>query len=402
MRSTRGQATVDYVALIAVLAILSSAALTTAAGGAPGIVNAVAGQIRRALCIVGGGPCPDPARRPCMVASTRDAHHVAVDILLVRIDHDRSVLRERMSDATVRLTVARSSGAGAAVGVGARAGVTVRGRRIGLSAEARAGAQGVLGSGKVFVARDEREADAFMRAIRDGRSPPPSPPREVFVEGGTRGLGRIGIGPLLAGASLEGLAGTTIGARRDERTGAVTLALNWGGAGWGAATVALGGPAGTADRETMLGLTLDRHRRPIELSFSAGGALAAGTALPPALARVLGSASGASMSTGGRRWELAARLDLRDRAVAAAWARVRRAPSSGDAIRALGAMIRDRAHLDVRTYRTSGSNDGGAAGMSFGARIGGEYDHTIDRSRLLAASSRPPGGLWEPRLDCVG
>jgi hypothetical protein len=400
MRSMRGQATVEYVALIAVLALLSSAALTKATGGAPGIVNAVAGQIRRALCIVGGGPCPDLTRRPCTVASTRDAHHVAVDILLVRIDQERFVLRERMSDATVRLTVARSGAAGAAVGAGARAAVTVRGRRIGLSAEARAGAQGVLGGGKVFVARDEREADAFMRAIRDGRSPP-RPPREVFVEGGTRGLGQIGIGSMLAGASLEGLAGTTIGARRDERTGAVTLALNWGGSGWGVATVALGGPAGTANRATMLGLTLDRHRRPTELSFSAGGALAAGTALPPGLARVLGSASGAPMSTGGRRWELVARLDLHDPAVAAAWARVRHDPGSGDAIHALGAMIRDRAHLDVRTYRTSGSYDGGAAAISFGARIGGEYDHAIDRSRLLTASSRPPGGLWEPRLDCV-
>jgi hypothetical protein len=163
----------------------------------------------------------------------------------------------------------------------------------------------------------------------------------------------------------------------------------------------MGGPAGTADRATMLGLTLDRHRRPTELSFSAGGALAAGAALPPGLARALGSATAASMSTGGRRWELAARLDLRDPAVAAAWARVRHDPGSGDGIRALGAMIRDRAYLDVRTYRTSGSYDGAAAGLSGGLRIGGEYDHTIDRSRLLAASSRPPGGLWEPRLDCV-
>ena len=400
MRSTRGHATVDYVALVAVLAILLAAALTVATSGAPGIVNAVAGQIRRALCIVGGGSCPELTRRPCVVASTRDGHHIAVSVLLARIDHDRYVLRERMSDATVRLTVARSAGAGVEVGAGARAGVTVRGRRIGLSDEARAGVQGVLGAGRVFVARDEREAEAFMRAIRDGRSPP-SRPREVFVEGGPRGLGRIGIGSMLAGASLEGLAGTTIGARRDERTGEVTFALHWGGSGWGAATLTLGGPAGTADRATTLGLTLDRHRRPTELSLSAGGTLAAGTTLPPGLARVLGSESASSMSTGGRRWELAARLDLRDPVVAAAWARVRRDPGSGDAIRGLAEMIRDRAHLDVRAYRTSGSYDGAAAGISIGPRIGGEYDHTIDRSRLLAASSRPPGGLWEPRLDCV-
>jgi hypothetical protein len=34
-------------------------------------------------------------------------------------------------------------------------------------------------------------------------------------------------------------------------------------------------------------------------------------------------------------------------------------------------------------------------------RIGGEYDHVVDRARLLGASSRPPAGLWERRVDCV-
>jgi hypothetical protein len=399
MRSTRGQATLDYVALIALLAILSVAALAAASGGAPGIVNAFAGQVHHALCVVAGDPCPDLTQRPCTVATTRDAHHVAVNILLLRIDHNRYVLRERMSNGTVRLTVARSGEAGAEVGVGARVSATAKGRQLGAIDEARGGVQAVLGLGRVFVARDAREADAFMRAIRAGRSP--AAPREVFVEGGIRGVGSLGIGASLAGASLEGFSGTMIGARRDRRTGDVTLTLSAGAAGWGAVTVVLGGSAGTADRATTLGLTLDRHRRPIELSLSAGGTLAAGAALPLGLPGALGGGSMWSVRTGGRRWELTARLDLRDPVVAAAWAAVRHDPGSGSAIRALGETIRDRAHLDVRAYRTDSTSSGAAAGISDVVGVGGALDRTVDRSRLLAAASRPPGGLWERRLDCL-
>ena len=68
MRCPRGQATVDYVALVALVAVLLALALGAASAGAAGVVNAVAGQIRHALCAVGGGPCPDLRSRPCAVA----------------------------------------------------------------------------------------------------------------------------------------------------------------------------------------------------------------------------------------------------------------------------------------------------------------------------------------------
>ena len=71
------------------------------------------------------------------------------------------------------------------------------------------------------------------------------------------------------------------------------------------------------------------------------------------------------------------------------------------AIRALGEAIRDRAHLDVRTYRTSATASGAAAGVAGGVRFAGEYDHVVDEARLLSATARPPAGLWERRLDCV-
>lgn len=399
MRSERGQASVDYVALTAVLGLALGAALGLATGGAAGVVNAVVGQLRHALCIVGGGPCSDPRARACTVASKRDAHHVAVNIALVRADHDRYVLRERMSDGTVRLTVGRSSAAGVEVGLGGAAKVAFRGRRIGVSDEARAGAQGVLGSGQVFVARDAREADAFMQAIGAGRAPAAA--REVFVDGGVRGLGRIGVGSSAAGASLDGLSGAMIGARRDRRTGETTFVLGQAGSQWGALAVALGGPVALSDRATTLGLLVDRQRRARELSISSSGTLAGGATLPQPLARILGHRQDSASRATGRRWEISARLDLLDPAVAAAWARFRRDPASGAAVRAMGEAIAGRAQLDVRAYRAVSSTTGVGAGVSLGIRLGGELEHTIDDSTLLAAASRPPGGLWEPRVDCV-
>jgi hypothetical protein len=393
MRSTAGQATIDYVALVGVLAIVLGLALGLAPDGAPGIVNAVAGQMRRALCIVGGGHCADPRSRPCTVATTRDNRHFAVNVILVRVDHDRSVLRETMSDGTVRLTVARSGAAGLEVGAGATARMSVGGHPIGTSDEMRASAQATLGTGKVYVARDAREASAFMRAIQDGRSP--APVREVFYDGGVRELEQAGFGR----AWLEGAAAHTLGARRDRRTGQTTVTLNAGASGWGGLTMALAGPTAAGEHATTLGLTLDRRRRPIELSLSAAGSVAGGVALPAifAAARTTGSDGAAA----GRRWELGARLDLRDPVVQAAWARVRHHPASVAAIRALGAMFSERAYLDLRTYGTDSTASGVDVGVSEGGRFGIEYDHVVDRSRLLSASSRPPAGLWERRLDCV-
>jgi hypothetical protein len=401
MRCSRGQAAVDYVALIGVVAVLLALGTGLATGRAPGIVNAVAGQFRHALCVVGGGPCPDLSPQPCAVASRRDARHYAISLVIVRGDHDRYVLREQLSDGTVRLTVARSGALGAEFATGGRVKVSVRGRTVGMTDEVRAGIQGVIASGKVFLARDAREAAGFMRAIGDGDDPPAAA-REVFYEGGVRGLATIGIGNSVAGATLRGFSETMIGGRRDRRTGGVTLSARAGSAGWGLLTVALGGPVATHERNVSLAVKLDRHRRATELSLSATGALAGGAAWPPGLSRALGGrVSAMSADARGRRFEVAARLDLRDPLVAAAWEDFRDHPGSGRAIRVLGETIAERAHFDVRTYRTKSTSSGVSAGIGQVVQLGGEYEHLIEDSRLVAASSRPSGGLWERRFDCV-
>jgi hypothetical protein len=405
MRSERGQATVDYVALLAVGALLLSAAAAATAVGAPGAANRVLGQFRHALCVVSATACPATARRPCTVASTRDVRHVAVSLALVRLDDDRTALRERLSDGTIRLTVAQRGGAGVEIGAGGGARLDVRGRSVGVDREARAGVQGVFGHGEVFYADGEREADELLRAIRRPRRGGGGPrAREVFVEGGVRALGSVEVGRGLAlGGQLDGIADAMLGARRDRRSGELQISFGAGGAGLGLMAIVMGGNAGALDGQAVLGLTLDRRRRPVELSLSASGNVAAGELLPPGLARPLEQAAVpvAALNASGRRWELDARVDPRDPGVAAAWRAFRSAPASPAAIRRLGEQLRDRALVEVRSYRLDSSFDGVAVAAALGPRLGGELEHTIDRSKLLAAATRPPFGLWEARVDCL-
>jgi hypothetical protein len=165
----------------------------------------------------------------------------------------------------------------------------------------------------------------------------------------------------------------------------------------------MSGPAGSLERQVTLAVTLDRDQRPIELAISGSGTPTAGATLPTGLADRLGTRdrSDAQLNLTGRRWEVGARVDLTDPAVAAAWAAFRHDPTSTDAIRALATRLREAGHLDLRTYAISSESDGAALGAGAGARVGGEIYHTVDRAQLLAAATRPAGGLWERRTDCV-
>ena len=251
----------------------------------------------------------------------------------------------------------------------------------------RAAAQLSLGRGTVYVARDEREARAFMRAIGDGRAPGPA--REVFYDGGVRALAEVGIGS----AWLEGAAATAIGVRRDRRTGEVTVGLSVERRGLGSAHDRLGGPAGAGDRATDA-------RADARPPAPAGRAVAVGRRrdLRRAACRPCCSARSAAptlaarwAAMAGRRWEIAARLDLRD---------PQRAGDLGALSRPPGERRRDRRARLRRsaTARTSTSAPtapstppAGSPPASPGGRPARRSSTTtsIDRARLLAAASRP-------------
>lgn len=415
LRRQDGQATIEYVAVIAVLALLLMVTTAVASARAPGVANAVLGQFRRALCIVAGRGCASQTLSVCVVGSDRTADHGAVTIAIVHLDGDRYVLRERLSDGTVRLTVASGGGLGVEGGIGGRAQFKLKGHSVGFDRGAHGGIEAVLGHGDVYLARDDHEADEILRAIRR-HTLTIDPfglvsihvggphPQSVFVEGGVRGLGQLDASALGASVSLGGVADAMLGASRNQQTGEVTILLSAGGMGSALLDAALGGPSGASGGQVGLSLTFDRDRHPTGLSLDAYGILTAGASLPAGLARVLQVGDGQGQrnsATTSRRWELSESVDLSDPVVAAAWAAYRHDPTSLAAIRTLGAHLHDEARIDVRTYALSASSDGLAGGLALGLKLAGEAEHRVDSARLLSAASRPPGGLWERRFDCV-
>ena len=105
-----------------------AAAVAGAAGLGPGIGNAVVGQVRHALCIVAGRACEEQvAERPCVVRTARDERRESVSLGFVRLGAGRVVLRERLSDGTLRLTVLHRGRAGVTAGFGSSTRVRVGG-----------------------------------------------------------------------------------------------------------------------------------------------------------------------------------------------------------------------------------------------------------------------------------
>lgn len=414
LRDQRGQATIEYVAVLGLLVVLL-AATAALSGHAPGIVNATIGQLRRALCIVRGGDCPVATRQPCTVASTRKADHFAVSFIL-RYDHDFAVLRERLSDGTVRLTISKSDGLGVTAGIGAHADIKLKGRTIGFDREANGALQGVLGNGHVYLARNDREADEILDALHSSlpfglggllhpRGGGPTPQSDTY-EGGLRALGHLGVGVKAAGGSLDGVADATLGASRNRKTGQLTITLNAGASASGMLGAMLVGQSGSGDRHTKLMLTLDRHHTPQQLSVETTEVMTSGGTLPPKLARDVGttlerSSAASSSDMSGRILEVGAQVDLTDPEAAAAWKAFWQHPTSSDAIHALGTILRDESQLSVSTYAADGAADGISGGIAFAVKAGGELGRNVDRAQLLSAAIRPPGGLWERRFDCV-
>jgi len=399
-RSERGQATTDYVALLAVVVALVAIAATLAAVGAPGLVNAVRAQMAHALCVVTGRACRVDRQRPCIVAMRRESRRYGLNLAFIRLDKDRFVLREQFSDGAVRLTVVKRYGAGAEGGIGAT--VRVNQSSGGIGRGVKLGAQGLLGTGTIFYARNARVADRIMRALDRGERTP-IPPRQVVHEAGLRGVASLKAGGSVASLDLDAKSMRILGLRRSLRSGATTITLTTADSASALAASVVGGPTGSLDASAVLALRLDRRRRPVELSLRASGTVAAGAKLSKALAAplALSGTDDVPANVGGRRWEFVARSDMTDPEIAAAWKRFRGSPTSPAAIRGLGQALRERARLDVRTYRARNSSIGTSIGLAFGVKFGAETDRAIDRFNLLAASTRPPGGVWEPRLDCV-
>jgi Flp pilus assembly pilin Flp len=415
-RSEGGQATLEWTALVAVVAVVL--AIGGAVAGGPGIVNAVGGALRQAVCLVGGGDCRPAEPEACVMSSTDSSARAGVKFAFVKLGGHVGLLREERSDDTVRLTLVDDVELGAAAGAGGRARLELDdmvNARAGAMSEAEVLAR--LGRRRSWEVVGKDAADALERRIersvaermvpglvRDtvGRvlrfDPADLPEPDESTLGGqveASGSARLDLGAE-AHAGLKATLGAT---RKRDGTTKVTFAL--GSEGSLDLQRALFGLHAEAEGSAAVTVSFDRHGRATELDVAAVAEGDAQAALPEGLR---GGAAGRGERGG--RLEASATLDLTrsDNAEVADRLLAALAPGrAGDlpgAAAELARRILASGTLRAELRTTSRDAYGGALEVAAGpmAGVSGEVSRTS--SRLARAWWRPPGGVWDRRLDC--
>jgi len=423
-RSSSGQATTEYIGLLALLVAVVAAALGVAVAGAPGVVNAVVGQVRHALCLVAGGECHPSEPRACVMRSDGTTRGFTVAIVVVRLDHERSLLRERLSDGTQRLTVFRRAGAGFSVSTPTGAEIQLGGTRFAVGGEAAVQLLAIGGRGRVWHAA-AAEADRIAAALEgDGEDPEP---HEVYLEGGLSATAQLdavlgldgsgdGTGSETGGraaapgsseadgervevpfpeAGARQEAELVVGRREDRRTGERSFYLRLDERAQVVVEAGVAGLQGAGGAGGLAEVRVERDGRPRELVVS-GSLMARGEAAGPGL-----DAVGLGAVRGSRRVEVTSRLDLRVPENARAFAAWRAAPLDVRTAETLARAVARAGRVELRAYATAGREDSSGVSARLGLEVGGEWREGEEHERLVGASDRPPGGLWEPRLDCA-
>jgi len=417
-RAVSGQATSEYVALIALVAIALALAAGLTAGG---VGEHVLAGLQRGLCRVAEVRCPSPQRprdelEPCPVERTTSAESLEGALELLRLGGGRSLTAVRMSDGRVQITLADAKTAGGAVGLGYSIGL---GRRHG--ATLTAGIERHFAPGRSWTLPSAAAARAFV--ARYGAKATVGGKAVDLVRSGCSILcDAIGWRPhaVLPPAdetsidrALSGTLGGAIGdvgvGRSDDRLLGVQLRRD-GGSTWylgfdAAVAAALMSPVGLGivhQDQAVVSFTLDARHRPLQLSFDTVGSDMRSGALQAAQ-RVSARAEGAvALVT-----ESSATLDLRDPRNLAAAQALRRAIDRRLSPRGVqrsaavvGRRIARSGVVDRRTYALTSSAIAIGGTVMLGAQIGGGFERTREGMRLLSAETRLPGLPFLPRDDC--
>lgn len=432
LRSSVGQASSDYVGVLAVIgAVLAVAA---AAISPPPLAASVTAAMRHAVCLVAGGVCtPGEARRAglaaCVVHMRSDADAVGAVIAVVRLRRGDTAVVERRSDGSVGVSFLDSNAIGSQAGVGFSVG------RIGGSGTASAGGGVSFNTGRTyefdtvdaarrFLARhadDETTAGEGLnlaRRISPLHAPRRLPtPESTSYEAGTWAeleadlrVAVPAVGPRLTGrgdAAAERLLGRR---RRGDRTTWYLRVEDRVAAGLGLVVGSVRGGAGT---EVVLEVTTEAGA-PVTASVTAVAAVAGDvsfyghTADLGTLARRLRAARGGAGGAGGGGMTVQASVELdltvADNAAAVDEAldvlRLRAAPREAAArLSALGRRLDSDGRVEVAFYRSSSTVKERSAQLALGAEIGVEHVHSQETRELVAAWSAHGGALRE-REDC--
>lgn len=384
MRPTAGQATTEYVAVIALIAVVL--ALAAPAVGAPSIGPAVVRQLERALCVVGLDICDAQMAReaglaPCPLDADMTGHELSATVFSIDVGHRTTLTVTERSDGTVGVVRTVGGHAGVSGGSGGGVGAGPVQASVGVDGAARFRVQAARG----WDFPDRPTAERFLKhAVLNTFNEADFPATWHSLEGGDELSGSVGA--VLGGKDAGGTAGSASVAAgqalggRIGRDGVVTL---YGRVGAEAEASAPFKPAwGPGRAELLVEYTVGRDG-PRELVFR--------TAVP-------------QNRSGTRVADTAYRLDLRvpeNRAVArslvdAAW------PWPTELRGAIRAVFdRIGTHGTIERLVSEVEDDGSGFGAS--GKAGVEFGATFKRiavHRSLVEASARAGGFERRRLDC--
>ena len=388
LRGTSGQAGVEYIAIVALVAIVFAIGSGFVLNGRA-IAAATVAQMRRGLCIVQGHDCADP-HQPCSISSHGAGNDLNVDVAVVRLSGGRSALVDRRSDGKVAVTVTDHLDGGLSVGVGGRLKI---GDRPAIGGELRAAALASLGHGTTYEVANERQAAALLRLVNRPKVDPNfyTPAVRAYWRRVEAVLPRIPAptsqyrqfeGKLsLSGAVLT--ADGTAGMRDDRVTGQRTYYLK--------ASVSLdAGDVAHGAGGAQVAVTVDDRGRPVDLALMGSGELTSSRDLPVALQPVAGHLTAGR----GRTWELEGHLDLTQPG----------RPSVSFLLsdpKRLMRLVMDDGFVQMRSYGVSDSSVGADGRVKAGIGLGAGFTHMNSSQHLVNALDHTREGFWVPRYDCL-
>lgn len=415
-----GQASLEYAGVLAIMAAVLVVTASVTGGGA--ILNGVVRGLERALCRVTGDDCLATELKACTVRSRETGGRLGIKLTFFKLGGSLSLLREELSDGTVDITLIDGTDAAPAAALGASGGVRLGGKRRGGGAITQAELLVRLGRRRAWNRPDAASADRLVKDIREhvaasiGERAVPGVGKRVREFAHAVGYDGdvlpvpdvIGVSAGLEGAIeaelgevAEARAGlkASLGGTRDRKTGRRTLVLALEGDAAATLSEAAGGVGLSRAGAPTITLTYDRQGIPIELAVAVAGdgRRDLGPDLPPSK----------EQGDDAVRVEITSRLDLQREANRAVYERLLDALTPvgarglPGAVSALAHQVEIASRRDVVRYATRATAYGADAEAALGARLGGTVEVSRTTSELRDAWTRPAGGTWEQRSECL-
>jgi hypothetical protein len=368
-RPIAGQASAEYVALLALLvAVLAGAGLLVAP---PALGAKVSRALRTAICIVGGDVCRSADARaaglaPCPVREDTRRAGGGLSVAFVELGGGDELTLTRRSDGSVVVTSGQHERGGVGLGLGTDL------SPLGVHLVADASMAVRFADGQSWELADEAAAARFVRAVRAG-GPLPAP-TWTYREAGESADLEVGAG------GAGGAALVTVGRR----------------AGRGQTTWYVAGRAEGAVLDALDVDGLPGGQRSVVLEHTTDG-----TGPRELVFRV--ARAGAS----GRAEEVTGRLDLRDpanRAVAERLLRPRlpTGPALLADLRAVARRVREAGTIEWAAYDVQEDDGGFELSAKLGLELGLRVERVRRTRRLTDASVWSAADGDRRRVDCTG